>query len=362
MNDKPALTVELLKKYEPIASLSEERLQELVTLASLDSLSIGVSLFREGDIDNQTVYLLDGDIQLSSSDGSMNRVISPRSEGAHFPLVDSQPRQATATALTVARVIRIDNSILDYMMMWDQMAVSEDNASRLSDTVELSEEELEQAGASVADRSWMRKMRHIMAFESMPPANIKQLLEKMEPRQAKAGEVILKQGEPGDYFYVLTEGEARVTRTVELAKLGAGSSFGEEALISGTKRNASVTMKTDGQIMRLAKEDFDALLKEPLLTRLSPDDARLRVARGAKWLDVRHAKEFHHSRLPKAINIPLHELRMRLNELDKETEYVCYCTTGRRSSAAAFLLVQNGYKAGVLNGGVQVMPQDLQRG
>jgi rhodanese-related sulfurtransferase len=53
---------------------------------------------------------------------------------------------------------------------------------------------------------------------------------------------------------------------------------------------------------------------------------------------------------------------MRLNELDKETEYVCYCTTGRRSSAAAFLLVQNGYKASVLNGGVQVMPQDLQRG
>jgi CRP-like cAMP-binding protein len=362
MIDKPALTVELLKKYEPIASLSEERLQELVTLASLDSLGIGVSLFREGDIDNQTVYLLDGDIQISSSDGSMNQVISPRSEGAHFPLVDSQPRQATATALTVARVIRIDNSILDYMMMWDQMAVSEDNASRLSDTVELSAEELEQTGAPVADRSWMRKMRHIMAFEAMPPANIKRLLEKMEPRQAKSGEVILKQGEPGDYFYVLTEGEARVTRTVELATLGAGSSFGEEALISGTKRNASVTMKTDGQIMRLAKEDFDALLKEPLLTRLSPDDARLRVASGATWLDVRHAKEFHHSHMPKAVNIPLHELRMRLNELDKETEYVCYCTTGRRSSAAAFLLVQNGYKASVLNGGVQVMPQDLQRG
>jgi rhodanese-related sulfurtransferase len=98
------------------------------------------------------------------------------------------------------------------------------------------------------------------------------------------------------------------------------------------------------------------------LTRLSPDDARLRVASGATWLDVRHAKEFHHSHMPKAVNIPLHELRMRLNELDKETEYVCYCTTGRRSSAAAFLLVQNGYKASVLNGGVQVMPQDLQRG
>ena len=62
---------------------------------------------------------------------------------------------------------------------------------------------------------------------------------------------------------------------------------------------------------------------------------------------------------PKAINVPLHEVRIRLDELDKDKHYVCYCTTGRRSSAAAFLLVQRGYKISVLNGGVQVMAQDL---
>ncbi|MDZ7805411.1 cyclic nucleotide-binding domain-containing protein [Thiohalophilus sp.] len=360
MNDKPVLTIEILKKYEPIASLSTERLEELLSLLTLDSPGIGVSLFREGDIDNQTVYLLDGDIQLSSSDGAISKVITARDDEARFPLVDGQPRQATATALTRGHVIRIENSILDYMMMWDQMAVSEDREPPSAQTVTPPAEQ--DNPAAEGGRSWIRKVRHIMAFESMPPANIKQLLEKMQPLDVRAGDRIVEQGEPGDYYYVLTEGEAQVTRTVRLASLDAGSSFGEEALLSGGKRNASVTMETDGQVMRLAKEDFDALLKEPLLARLSPDESRVRVARGARWLDVRHAREFRHSRMPHAINIPLHELRMRLDELDREIEYICYCTTGKRSSAAAFLLVQNGFKASVLNGGIQVMPQDLQRG
>ncbi|TDX99601.1 cyclic nucleotide-binding domain-containing protein [Thiohalophilus thiocyanatoxydans] len=361
MNDKSALSIEQFKTYEPIASLSTERLEELITLITLDSPGIGVSLFREGDIDNQTVYLLEGDIQLVSSDGDMNRVISAHDDAARFPLADGQPRRATATALTRARVIRIDNSILDYMMMWDQMAVSENTVTN-SEQESPSSARPQSADSGEPDRSWIRKVRHIMAFEAMPPANIKQLLEKMQPVEVRAGEVIIEQGEPGDYYYVLTEGKAQVTRSIRLASLEAGNSFGEEALLSGGKRNASVTMTSDGQVMRLSKEEFDALLREPLLARIPPDEARVRVAGGARWLDVRHAREFHHNHMPGADNIPLHELRMRLDELDKAAEYICYCTTGKRSAAAAFLLVQNGYKASVLNGGIQVMPQDLQRG
>ena len=209
------------------------------------------------------------------------------------------------------------------------------------------------------DRSWIRKMRHIMAFKNMPPANIKSLLENMETIMVEKGDVIVNQGEDGDYYYVLTEGEAKVTRMVELATLEPGASFGEEALVSGGTRNASVTMNTDGMLMRLSKEKFNALLKDPMLDRLTPDDARERTNKGAVWLDVRHAKEFAHSRMPKSINIPLHELRIRMEELDKKKSYVCVCGTGRRSSAAAFLLAQNGFKVSVLNGGLKLMAQDL---
>ena len=382
MTNKRTISIEQLKKLEPIAAMSEERLQELMPLSYIEHLGIGANLFREGDIDNQTVYLLEGDVQLSTSDGKIDKIITYKDQQARFPLDDSQPRQASCSALTRVDVVRIDNSVLDYMMMWDQMAVSETAAMATRETAAQQQAASSQQQAipekperpdftkpvvitepasGDEDRSWIRKMQHIMAFKSMPPANIKQLLGRMESIHVHKGDTIVSQGEGGDYYYVLTEGKAKVTRTVDLATLEPGRSFGEEALLSGSKRNASVTMQTDGVVMRLSKNDFNELLKEPLLTRVSPDDARLRVVNGARWVDVRHAKEYHHSHLPEAINIPLHELRVRMDELDKSIPYIVYCGTGRRSSAAAFLLVQKGFQASVLNGGVQVMAQDLKR-
>jgi len=430
MGDPLSITVERLQKLEPLSTLSEERLEELVSLSYVEKLPIGVSIFHEGDIDNQTVYLLDGDAQLISSDKKIDKVISGNKDEAKFPLDDSQPRQVSCNAMSRVELIRIDNSVLDYMMMWDQLAVSEENAAeeeigagesksgkegeaepaseeseseeklaagkeiekgtakpkqvdkeeaRKAKTAKADKQEQKKPKSKTAakekpdepnpeaipaadeDRTWIRKMRHIMAFKNMPPANIKALLEKMETILVEEGDVVVQQGTEGDYYYVLTEGEATVTRMVELAKLTPGASFGEEALVSETKRNASITMNTNGMLMRLSKQNFTALLKDPLLERVSPDEARQKANKGAIWLDVRHAKEFAHSRLPKAINIPLHEVRLRMDELDKDKNYICYCSTGRRSSAAAFLLVQNGFDASVLNGGIKVMAQDLVR-
>ncbi len=452
MVNKASITIERLKELEPLSNLSDERLEELVSLSYVEQLPIGVNLFHEGDIDNQTIYLLDGDVQLSTADKKTDRVLTSKQSESKHPLDDSQPRQVSCTAMSRVELVRIDNSVLDYMMMWDQLAVSEAAEAEEQETnsqVDKSEtpepeatkptaknkddqsikqssssepakaktkqnesaesaakakdkpqpkgnvqagnkdkteaasiepgKENEAAQKSTSkenkqqsddepkipafvgdeDKSWIRKMRHIMAFKNMPPANIKALLEKMETIIVEDGEVVVKQGDEGDYYYVLTEGEARVTRTVELATLSAGASFGEEALVSEGQRNASVTMKGNGMLMRLSKQNFNALLKEPLLARVSPDDARVEANKGAIWLDVRHAKEYAFSRLPKAINIPLHEMRIRLTELDKDKHYICYCSTGRRSSAAAFLLVQRGYNASVLNGGIKVMAQDL---
>ncbi len=470
MAKNSTINIERLMCLEPLSTLSNERLEELAKLAYVERVSIGVSLFREGDLDNQTLYLLQGDVQLSSSDGSFDEVISSRHNSAKFPLDDSQPRQVSCVALGLVEFLRIDNSVLDYMMMWDQLAVQEellgekrqedkpdkekpakvkqqskdktdspdvenkdaaakgcaqgdvedkaakekeDSADDNAEQAVTEEAALEQKtdtgkepetaepksiapepasedkkkveaavnndkddkqtvietssdkivptdnAAPVEKGAWMRRMRHIMAFKNLPPANIKDLLDRMETVKVKKGETVVHQGESGETFYVLTDGEAQVTRTIELAQLKAGASFGEESLVSGGQRNASITMMTDGVLMKLSKQDFDHLLKEPMLNRVSPEEAKIRALKGDIWLDVRHASEYHHSRLPKANNIPLHEIRMRMDELETDKQYICYCNTGRRSSAAAFILAQAGFHVSVLNGGVRVMPQDL---
>lgn len=372
MSKKQKISIEQLQVLEPLSALSTERLEELQGLVDVEVLGVGVTIFREGDVDNQSVYLLDGDVQVTSvSDKSLNTTMTHKVEDAKHPLAEGQPRQVTCTAMTIAKVLRVDNGVLDYMLTWDQLAVAEEEVvekkeePEVDKTVVITDKEstpaaeTESSSAEEDGRNWIRRMRHIMAFKNMPAANIKSLLLRMETISVDEKEMIIEQGSPGDYYYVLTEGEALVTRTVELASLNAGASFGEEALISGSKRNASVTMTTPGQLMRLAKDDFNELLKEPLLDRVTPDEAQVRVAKGNVWLDVRHVTEFNHSHLPNAVNIPLHELRLRMQELDNEKEYICYCGTGRRSSAASFLLVQNGFKVVVLVGGVQKIPQLL---
>jgi len=140
-----------------------------------------------------------------------------------------------------------------------------------------------------------------------------------------------------------------------VAELGEPVGFGEEALISNAKRNATIKMKTDGVVMRISKNAFDDYVKEPLLTWFSPMEAQNKTAQGAKWIDVRDASEAKLGHLHGALFLPMAEIRKRMSELDKTVLYICYCQNGRLSATAAFILRQQGYNVGVLRGGLQAL-------
>jgi len=110
--------------------------------------------------------------------------------------------------------------------------------------------------------------------------------------------------------------------------------FGEEALISGAKRNATVMMQSDGVLLRLGREDFMTLLKEPLLHKSSYEKAIQAVNQGAVWLDVRYPPEFRHDRLPGAMNVPLNGIRDAIGVLDRGKKYIA---AARVASAAQLL-------------------------
>ena len=140
------------------------------------------------------------------------------------------------------------------------------------------------------------------------------------------------------------------TSEEELAQLGVGKAFGEEALVSGAPRNASVRALTRCTLMRLSSTAFLRLLRAPLLQEISLAD------RSAKQqlIDVRLAEEFAHGHLPGAINLPLARVREGAKALDPNGDYVVYCDTGRRSASATFLLTERGLKAKVIRGGVAI--------
>ena len=197
------------------------------------------------------------------------------------------------------------------------------------------------------------------AFHRIPPANIQTLFMRMEQMGTKQGAVVVKQGDVGDYFYILTQGRCLVTReapnsnkAIQLAELSAGASFGEDALLAESRRNATVCMLTDGALVRLAKEDFKALLIEPQQQCVGLEEARQIVASGGQWLDVRLPSEFEKQHLEGALNFPLYFIRMKLDSLDPKRKYVVCCDTGRRSSAGAFILSEHGFDAYLLKNGL----------
>ncbi|MCW8962642.1 MAG: cyclic nucleotide-binding domain-containing protein, partial [Gammaproteobacteria bacterium] len=203
------------------------------------------------------------------------------------------------------------------------------------------------------------------AFHRIPPANLQTMFMTMEAVAFNAGDTVIKQGEEGDYFYIISNGKCQVVREtpnkpegVPLATLDEGDSFGEEALISAAKRNATIRMMTDGTLMRLSKDDFDTLLKAPLMKTVTFDEAKEMVAKGAQLLDVRLPNEFEKWNIKGSINMPLYFLRNKIETLEESKQYIVACDTGRRSSSAGYILSERGFEAYVLENGLQqAMPQ-----
>jgi CRP-like cAMP-binding protein len=332
----------ILAQLVPLNSLSADNFKDLVHRVQIEYLAAGHSLFHRDDRDSCAFYLLEGELELRDANHNVT-VLQGGMPAARHPIAPQQPRQQQAKARTDISFVRIDTTLLDILLTWDQSAgyVVADLESEVP----------------AEDADWMTRMLGSKVFYQVPPANIQEIFKRMEAVTMSAGEVVIRQGESGDYYYVLRQGAADVMRrapngaTVRLAQLHQGACFGEEALMSDCERNATVTMTTDGVLMRLSKEDFDALLKAPLLHEVDYAAAADLVEQGACWLDVRLESEHHNGAILHSMNIPLYLLRLRLRELDSETTYILYCDTGRRSAAAAFLLSEAGFDVRVLSGG-----------
>lgn len=336
----------LLKRFVPICELTQENLHELSYKARIQSLPAGRALFKRGDSDNATCYLLSGEVILN--DGKENRSFVGGSAAARYPLDHHRPRQATATAATEVQVLFIDNDLLDVLLAWDQSSTG-----YLVSEIHAAEET-----ASNAD-DWMTHILRSTIFHRIPPANIQAIFMRMEAVRVQAGELVIHQGGEGDFYYYVREGRALVYRSsaktgkeIKLAELNIGSSFGEEALVSGAKRNANVRMLTDGTLMRLGKKDFEALLKEPVLHWVSYAQAEEMVRNGAVWLDVRLESEYKNGAIPRSANLPLYLLRIKASALKPNLKYIVYCDTGRRSAAGTYLLNERGFDAYALEGGL----------
>lgn len=342
-----------LNNYQPLDSLTPENLKEIADKLEVIELKKGDAVFKKGDKDDDHIFLHSGNVDLIKDDKTI-KTIAAGSKDAKLSIAHIIPRNFSCIATTDVTVFKIDADLLDLMLAWDQTGNFQ----------------VEELNNDDNDGDWMTRILQTEAFRRIPPANIQAIFTSLEDINVNAGDCIIKQDEPGDYFYIIKSGRCVVNRKmpgqekeIKLANLNSGDTFGEEALISDETRNASIMMLSKGVLSRLSKEDFLKLLNEPMLGKEDYTNANLKVNNGqAAWLDVRLPAEFNSAHIKGAQHLPLIFLRMKLNELDPLVNYIVYCDTERRSSSASFILNEKGFRTTVLINGIKDVPNEHLNG
>jgi CRP-like cAMP-binding protein len=120
-----------------------------------------------------------------------------------------------------------------------------------------------------ASREDIELLGRLSLFETFPPATLELLASKLERHEAKAGDVVIRQGDVGDRFYAIERGRFAVEIDgVRQAELGPGDFFGEIALLRDVPRTATVSAVGAGALVSLAREDFVPAVRIELLKSL----------------------------------------------------------------------------------------------
>jgi rhodanese-related sulfurtransferase len=292
------------------------------------------------------LVLLAGEVEVcrrwttpDGQEGGLSRHVAVTRDGPGFALVSAAGRELHVQALTAVDCVAIDSDELDNLLGWGCL------------------------GAFVLPEP------HLMLFHKLPLEAVAQAVMRLQERRVSACETIVRQGEPGEHYYILLSGEADVWetdpatgRSVVVNRLTDGDGFGEEALLTDGPRTATVTMATPGELLVLARADFDALLTPPMVEMVDAEQALAMVKHGgARLLDCRQPAECADGLIPGAMQLPLDRLRHDgVFALEPDRTWIVCCRNGRRSRAATFVLRERGVHAIALAGGLSAWPYALE--
>jgi len=339
MTDSSSIDTKQLEGFIPFDYLTSACVQDLASAFRQHQLGKGKILFKRGSEDQECHFLINGEVDLADESFNINK-ISADSDDNYLALDNSsQIHRTSAITTTECHFYSINRDYLDLVTTWSQLS-----------------EDLEEQDPDFEDSEgldWMDALLNSPLFAQVPAANIQKLLVRFKEEEVKIGQQIIKEGESGENFYVIKSGRAVVTqgdghKEKTVAAIQTGDCFGEDALIAESERNATVTMASNGSLMLLGKQDFDELLKKPIIKSISMEELHIQMDEGDSGtvlLDVRRPQEFRHDHLKSSENLPLNHLREKLKTMNHDFHYVVYCDGGRRSEVAAYIMNESGFNA-----------------
>jgi signal transduction histidine kinase len=111
----------------------------------------------------------------------------------------------------------------------------------------------------------IQDLRKSPLFNGLSDQELQQLMDNAKPVSLRAGEILMKQGDPGDSAFVVVKGEFEIQKQsgqslIKIDVRNPGDVVGEMALLSSGQRNATVISKTDSETLCISQEAFENLL------------------------------------------------------------------------------------------------------
>jgi CRP-like cAMP-binding protein len=312
---------EQLRRFTDFAAMPAPALDAVAARARRLRVPARRWLVRPGRLLSGRFYLLEGRIQLIEAGRSV--IVNAGSARARRAVY---PGASGVETLTPALFVSVDPALLDAPDRVDPRAslgVPEVNAG---------------------ESSWQRRFLTSPLMQRLDPAAWQRILRAMSRRHVEAGEPVVRLGERADCCYVLSAGAAEIHDATErvVATLAPGHLFGEDALVSGGARNASVVMTCAGSVVSLAADCFQSWLLDAVVWPVASTDGRRTIS-----------LEPHR---PADVWLPVDELRSAGARLPPGPPYVIVGAGWRARALAAFLLAEQGIDARPLAAPDPLMP------
>ena len=198
----PRATPDQLSTLTPLAGMSKERLAELAEVAVVERAARGSDPLKGRLEAAQSIFLLSGELLLTFIGGGTLVVVGGTEET--FQALNRQKQKLGRTkAITDVDLLAIDDEVLDILATWDQVAAggSGDGGSTMARAV--------RSDARLITGAFSLTNLRSGAFAQLPVAHIDELLKRFERLKTARGNVVIKEGDEGDFYYVIESAASR---------------------------------------------------------------------------------------------------------------------------------------------------------
>ena len=232
--------------------LAEEK-QTLIDHGTVHSAAIGEVLCKQGESDRRVFIIVMGEVEISEGNDENQVVLAHLNRGEVFGEISAlfnSPRISNVTVTKPSVLLTIPGESFEKIITGRSelySAILERYKNRLSETA----------------------LRSVDLFRHLDKGALKSLVDASSIASVPEGGVIVREGETGDYFYIIISGTARVSHdlggsTINLALMHSGDYFGEWSVLTGAPRAATVSAMNRVDMLRIERSAMlDFIQKQP---------------------------------------------------------------------------------------------------